>query len=211
MEQGTEAWHLARLGKLTASRMCDAIAKTKTGWGASRANLMATLICERLTGQPTDTFKSAAMMWGTETEPQARAHYSLTLGADVAETGFHDHPSIPMSGASPDGLIGSMGLLEVKCPNTSTHLDTLLAGKSPGQYFTQMQWQMASTGRAWCDFVSFDPRLPEHLRLFVERVPRDETYIRELEAMAVEFLAELEDRLGKLAAFRPAVIEREAA
>lgn len=203
MEQGTQDWHQARLGKLTASRLTDAIAKTKSGWGASRANLLALLLTERLTGQTVETFKNAAMIWGTETEPQARAHYALTTGVDVAEVGFIDHPTIAMSGASPDGYIGDLGLLEIKCPNTATHLDTLLSGKGSSSYFTQMQWQMACTGRKWCDFVSFDPRLPEHLRLYIERVPRDAAYIAELEAMAVEFLAELDDRLGKLRAFQP--------
>lgn len=203
MDQGTAEWHQARLGKLTASRLTDAIAKTKTGWGASRANLLALLLTERLTGQTVETVKNAAMIWGTETEPQARAHYALTTGVDVTEVGFIDHPIIAMSGASPDGCIGSDGLLEIKCPNTATHLDTLLSGNGSASYFTQMQWQMACTGRKWCDFVSFDPRLPEHLRLYVERVPRDSAYIAELEAMAVEFLAELDDRMTKLRAFRP--------
>lgn len=203
MEQGTDAWHRARLGKLTASRICDAIAKTKSGWGATRANLMAQLVCERLTGQPTETFKSAAMIWGTETEPQARAHYALHTCEDVAEVGFIDHPTIPMSGCSPDGLVGSVGLVEIKAPNTATHLDTLLSGRFPPQYYPQIQWQMATCEREWCDAVSFDPRVPDHLRLYVERIPRDDKYIAELEAMAVEFLAELDAKLAKLAALRP--------
>jgi len=202
MEQGTEAWHQARLGKLTASRISQAIAKTKSGWGASRANLMATLVCERLTGCPTETFKSAAMLWGTETEPQARAAYSLHMGEDVAQVGFLEHPRIAMAGCSPDGLVGDMGLLEVKCPQTATHLDTLLAGTFPSEYFPQIQFQLATTGREWCDAVSFDPRLPDHLRLFVERVPRDDAYIRELEALAEEFLGELDAKVAKLQAFR---------
>ena len=203
MQQGTTEWHLARVGKLTASRIADAIAKTKSGWGASRANLMATLVCERLTGQPTETFKTPAMIHGTETEPQARSAYALHAGVDVLEVGFIDHPTIAMSGASPDGVIDRDGLLEIKAPNTATHLDTLIAGRFPPQYFPQIQWQMATTGRAWCDAVSFDPRCPDHLQLFVERIPRDDAYIRELEAMAVEFLGELDAKLAKLAALRP--------
>lgn len=209
MQQGTEAWHLARVGKLTASRIADAIAKTKSGWGASRGNLMATLACERLTGQPIETFKSSAMIWGTETEPMARANYALHMGVDVAEVGFIDHPTLAMSGASPDGIVGDEGLFEAKCPNTLTHLDTLLAGKFPSQYYPQIQWQLATTGRAWCDAVSFDPRCPEHLQLFIERIPRDERYIAELEAMAAEFLGELDAKLAKLADLRP--VHREAA
>lgn len=198
--QGTPEWHQARLGKLTASRIKDAIAKTKTGWGASRANLMATLICERLTGQPAPSFINDAMRWGTETEPQARAAYSLHTGADVEEVGFIDHGSIVMAGASPDGMIGDLGLLEIKCPNTATHLDTLLRGDCPTDYVPQMQWQMACTGRAWCDFASFDPRLPEPMRLFVTRVHRDDRFISELEAMAREFLDELDTKVTTLRA-----------
>lgn len=200
MQQGSPEWHQARLGKLTASRIKDAVARTKTGWGASRANLMATLICERLTGQPTPSFTSDAMRWGTETEPQARAAYSLNTGIDVEEIGFIDHAAISMAGASPDGLIGDVGLLEIKCPNTATHLDTLLRGDCPADYIPQMQWQMACTARGWCDFASFDPRLPEPMRLFVVRVHRDEALIAELETMAREFLAELDGKVETLRA-----------
>jgi len=198
MEQGSTEWHAARLGKLTASRIKDAFAKTSKGWGAGRANLMAQLICERLTGSPTATFVNDAMRWGTETEPQARAAYAFHMGEEVEEVGFVDHPTIPMAGASPDGLVGKLGLLEIKCPNTATHLDTLESLAAPPDYIPQMQWQMACTGRQWCDFASFDPRLPEPMRLFVTRVLRDEAYIREQEAMAREFLAELDAKIARL-------------
>lgn len=203
MEQGTQEWHLARVGKLTASRIGDAIAKTKSGWSAMRANLMAQLLCERITGQPTDSYVSPAMQWGKDIEPQARAAYSLHLAEDVEQTGFVDHPRIAWSGCSPDGLVGSVGLVEIKAPNTATHLDTLLSGRFPPQYYPQIQWQLAVCGREWCDAVSFDPRVPEHLRLYVERIPRDDAYIRELEALAEEFLAELQAKLTKLDALRP--------
>ena len=196
--QRTTEWHTARLGKVTASRVADVIAKTKTGYGASRANLMADLIVERLTGQPASTFTNAHMEWGTEQEPHARAAYSARTGELVEEVGFIDHPRITNSGASPDGLVGDDGLVEFKCPATATHLDTLLAGEVPSKHIPQMQWQMACTGRKWCDFASYDPRLPEHLRMFVKRVERDDAYIKMLETEATKFLAELEEKLTQL-------------
>jgi putative phage-type endonuclease len=197
MEQRTTEWHTARLGKVTASRVADVIAKTKSGYGASRTNLMADLIVERLTGQPASTFTNAHMEWGTEQEPHARAAYSARTGELVEEVGFIDHPRILNSGASPDGLVAD-GLVEFKSPATSTMLDTLLTQAVPTKYIPQMQWQMACTGRAWCDFVSYDPRLPEHLRMFVKRVDRDNDYIKMLEAEVTLFLSELEEKLSKL-------------
>ena len=196
--QRTDEWHTARLGKVTASRVADVIAKTKTGYGASRANLMADLICERLTGQPASTFTNAHMEWGTEQEPHARAAYSARTGELVEEVGFIDHPRIANSGASPDGLVSDDGLVEFKCPATATHLDTLLAGEVPSKHLAQIQWQMACTKRKWCDFVSYDPRLPEHLRMFVKRVERDDTYIATLEGEVTKFLTELEEKLTQL-------------
>lgn len=198
MEQRTDAWFTARLGKVTASRVSDVIAKTAKGWGASRKNYAAQLICERLTGTAPPSFTNAAMQWGTDQEPFARVAYAYHSMAEVTEIGFVDHPTIAMSGASPDGLVGLSGLVEIKCPNTATHLDTLEAKKFPGDYYPQIQWQLACTGREWCDAVSFDPRLPEPMRLFVERIPRDEAYIAQLEAMVAEFLAEIEDRVNRL-------------
>lgn len=197
--QGSEGWVRARLGKLTASRMADAIAKTRSGWGASRANLRAALIAERLTGVPQDTYTNAAMQWGTENEPQARSAYEFFNDVTVEQVGFIDHPRIPMFGASPDGLVGTDGLLEIKAPNTATQIETLLSGKIPDKYMVQMQVQMACTGRQWCDFASFDPRLTERLRLFVKRVPRDDRRIAELEAQAREFLAEVDATMAELA------------
>ena len=198
--QGSADWFKVRLGKVTASRVADVIAKTKTGYGASRKNYMAELVAERLTGAPTESYINAAMKWGTDTEPQARAAYEFFRDASVAEVGFVPHPKIVMSGASPDGLVGDDGLLELKCPSTATHIDTLLAKAIPDKYLVQMQWQMACAGRAWCDFASFDPRLPEDLRLFVKRVHRDEARIGELEREIVAFLAELD---AMIAALRP--------
>jgi len=198
MDQGTEEWFTIRIGKVTASRVADVIAKTKTGYSATRDNYMAQLVCERLTGQKGESFTNAAMQHGTDTEPLARAAYEALQDVLVDEVGFVPHPSIIMAGASPDGLVGDDGLLEIKCPNTATHIETLLSQSVPGKYNTQMQFQMACTGRQWCDFVSFDNRLPEELQLFVKRVPRDEVFIRLIEAEIVQFLAELDDKINKL-------------
>jgi len=198
MEQRTDAWFEARIGKVTASRVADVIAKTKTGYSATRDNYMAQLVCERLTGQKGETFTNAAMQHGTETEPLARLSYEVAQNVLVDEVGFVPHPSIEMAGASPDGLVNDDGLIEIKCPNTATHIETLLSQTVPGKYNTQMQFQMACTGRKWCDFVSFDNRLPAELQLFVKRVPRDDAFIKQIEAEIVQFLAELDDKITKL-------------
>ena len=198
IEQRSDEWFAARIGKVTASRVADVIAKTKTGFSASRENYMAQLVCERLTNQKADGFTNSAMQWGTETEPLARLSYEVANNVLVDEVGFVPHPSIIMAGASPDGLVGDDGLLEIKCPNTATHIETLLSQTVPGKYNTQMQFQMACTGREWCDFVSFDNRLPEELQLFVKRVPRDNMYIRLMEEEIVKFLNELDIKIAQL-------------
>jgi putative phage-type endonuclease len=198
LEQGSQEWLLARCGKVTASRVADIMAKTKSGYSASRGNYMAELVCERLTGVPTDTFKSAAMEWGTAQEPHARAAYEAVGGVLVEEVGFVPHPSIPDAGASPDGLVGSVGLVEIKCPYTATHIETLLSGKVPDRYNTQMQWQMACTGRTWCDYVSYDPRMPENMRLFLARVFRDQSAILAMETEVLTFIHELTDKVAAL-------------
>lgn len=196
--QGTPEWFAIRAGKVTASRVADVVAKTKTGWGASRANYMAELIAERLTGEVAPSFTSAAMQWGTEMEPLARDAYEFRTDASVETVGFVAHPSILMSGASPDGLVGSDGLVEIKCPNTATHIDTLMDVSIAGKYEKQMQWQMACTGRKWCDFVSFDPRMPESMRLFIQRVNRDDQKISELECLVCDFLEEVTAKVQQL-------------
>ena len=198
MDQGSDEWFAIRIGKVTASRVADVLAKTKSGYSASRDNYMAQLVCERLTGQKAEGFTNAAMQHGTETEPLARAAYEALKDVLVDEVGFVPHPTIQMAGASPDGLVGDDGLLEIKCPNTATHIDTLLSETVPTKYYTQMQFQLACTGRKWCDFVSFDNRLPEELQLFIKRVPRDDTYIKLMEAEIVQFIAELDDKINKL-------------
>lgn len=197
-EQRTDEWYAARLGKVTASRIADMMAKTKTGWGASRANYAAQLVCERLTGVPADSYQNDAMRFGTENEPLARAAYEFRTDNAVELCGFIDHPRIAMSGASPDGLIGADGLLEIKVPNSATHIDTLLNATVPNKYALQMQWQMACTGREWCDFVSFDPRLPEEMRLWRATVYRDKQTIADLEREVEAFLAEIDDTIKRL-------------
>jgi putative phage-type endonuclease len=197
MEQRTEEWFAARLGRVTASRIADVVAKTKTGYGAGRANYMAELACERLTGQRAESFTSKAMQHGTDTEPRARAAYELLTGASVVEVGFIARDDMA-AGASPDGLVGHDGLIEIKCPNTATHIDYLIKGSVPGNYALQMQWQMACTGRQWCDFVSFDPRLPVDLEMWIKRVDRDEALIADLEAEVRKFLGELDEMMDKL-------------
>lgn len=205
--QGSDEWFAARIGKVTASRVADVIAKTKTGYGASRANYMAELIAERLTKSPAERFTNAAMQWGTDQEDNARQLYAYKFDVEVETVGFVPHPRIAMSGASPDGHIGADGGVEIKCPNTSTHIDTLIGGEIPGKYQTQMLWQMACSGRAWTDFVSFDPRLPAPMRLFVKRLHRDDIRIAEMEKEVSAFLAELD---AKIVALEAAVL-REAA
>lgn len=198
MMQGTPEWFAERCGKVTASRVADVTAKTKTGWSASRANYAAQIIAERLTGVAAESYSNAAMQWGIETEPQAKAAYSFLSGNQVADVGFIPHPSIAMSGASPDGLVDEDGLLEIKCPNTATHLDTLLGAEIDGKYIKQMQWQMACTGRVWCDFVSFDPRLPVNLQCKIIRVQRDDGLIGSLEADVSAFVEEISEKLERL-------------
>jgi len=208
MLQRTPEWHQARLGRLTASRVADMMAKTRNGWGASRANYAWELAIERLTGQPTASFCSPAMQWGIDTEDQARAAYQIHALCNIEEVAFIEHPKL-FAGASPDGLIGDDGMLEIKCPNPATHGETLLNGTIADKYLKQMQFQMACSGRQWCDFASFDPRFPEPMQLWVKRIERDDAAIAEIEECAAEFLADVDGIVTRLKAqFTP---EMEAA
>ena len=198
VEQGTPEWFAARLGNVTASRVADVIAKTKSGYSASRENYMAQLICERMTNTVAESYTNAAMAWGTETEPLARAAYESYADVLVDEVGYIPHPTIERAGASPDGLVGLYGLLEIKCPNSSTAIETLLTQTVPAKYITQMQWQMSCTGRTWADFVSFDPRLPSGLQMFVKRVEFDAEYVAMLKEEVTKFLTELDAKISKL-------------
>lgn len=198
VEQGTPEWLSMRLGKLTASRMADVMATTKSGPSASRRNYLAQLVAERMTGQPGESFTNSAMAWGTEHEPLARAEYEMLHDVMVDQVDFVDHPTIAMCGASPDGLVFDTGLVEIKCPNTATHIDYLLAGCPPAKYQAQMALQMLCTGREWCDFVSYDPRMPEKHRLFVVRFIPHEDYLRKVESEAIAFLNEVEETINRL-------------
>lgn len=198
MQQRTDEWFAARLGKVTASRIADIMAKTKTGYAASRKNYLFELLCERLSGQREEKFINASMQRGIDLEPKARAVYEIETGEWVEEVGFIPHPTIAMSGASPDGLISDDGLIEIKCPNTATHIEFLQTQKPKQEYIYQMQWQMACTGRKWCDFVSYDDRLPEYLAFQTVRISRDAATIEEIENEVSAFLQELENEIALL-------------
>ena len=197
-EQGSPEWFAARSGKVTASRVADVLSKVKTGESASRKNLRTELVIERLTGAKTEGFSNAAMEWGVETEPMARAAYEVATGNLVDQIAFIDHPIIENFGCSPDGLVGDNGLVEIKCPNSATHLEYLEADKPPNKYITQMQAQMACTNREWCDFVSFDPRLPDGLQLLIVRVNRDDKFIAIMEDEVMSFLTEVDNFVARL-------------
>jgi putative phage-type endonuclease len=198
MEQRSDAWFAARLGKATASRISDIMARTKTGYSASRANYMAQLVVERLTNRKEESYTNAAMQRGTETEPLARSAYEVAKDVLVQEVGFIDHPEIEMSGASPDGLVGDDGMVEIKCPSTATHIETLLNDTVDGKYQYQMLWQMRCAGRKWCDFVSFDPRMPEELQLKVIRFEYDQGTIDQIEDEVHKFLSEVNEKVWQL-------------
>jgi putative phage-type endonuclease len=189
--QRTDDWFEARLGCVTASRIGDVCARTKTGWGAARKNYMYDLVVERLSGTHVASGTGAARRWGEEVEPEAKIAYEFYRDATIVEAGFIKHPTIGDTGASPDGLIVDDGLVEFKCPTLAVHLETLAAEEIAQEYVLQMQWQMCCTGRKWCDFASYDPRFPETMRLYVRRVPRDDILIAALEKDVIDFLNEL--------------------
>ncbi len=191
IEQRSIEWFAQRCGHLTASRIADMMARTKTGWGASRTNYAAQLVAERLTGVAESGFTSAAMQHGIDTEAEARAAYAFMKDVGVIEAPFVLHPRLAWCGASPDGFVGDNGLIEIKCPNTSTHIAILRGGEIADKYIKQMQWQMACAEKDWCDFVSYDPRMPVEMQLHVRRVDRDDSLIAEIESAAVEFLDEI--------------------
>lgn len=198
IEQGTDEWKALRCGKATASRIADIMRKTKSGVSASRARYMGELVAERLTGRPNESFKSADMEWGNVTEEEARNAYAFDRDAVLEAVAFVDHPHIPMCGASPDRLVVPDGLVEIKCPASHTHIATLLGAPIDPDYIVQMQWQMSCTDRKWCDWVSYDPRLPGEMALFVKRIHRDEAVIRELECEVSKFLDEVSTTVSKL-------------
>lgn len=207
VEQRSPEWFAARLGKVTASRVADVMAATKSGPAASRTNYMMELLCQRLTGRSEDCFVSAAMQRGTDLEPVARSAYEVEAGVMVEEASLILHPSGIAFGASPDGLVGASGLVEIKCPNTATHIEFLRTGKPAGKYLWQMAAQMECAGRDWCDFVSYDDRLPDALQYRRVRIERDEKKVAEMMAGIGSFL----DELNQLEAEMTALIQRAAA
>jgi putative phage-type endonuclease len=202
IEQRSIDWFAARCGSLGASQIADALAKLKDGKtpGSTSVNLRAKLVVERLTGVQEEGFKSAAMIHGVDNEANARMAYEAYTGQFVTEVGLYRHPYLEGTHASPDGLVDLEGLVEIKCPTSATHIETLKTGKIPTKYIYQMQWQMACADRQWCDFVSFDPRMPENLQLWIKRVPRDDKLIAELEAGVGAFLDGVRDDVAALQA-----------
>ena len=207
-EQRSTEWFEARLGKPTASKYGDIMARTRNGYGAQRKNYMAELVTQRLTGNIPEPYTNAAMQWGTDNEPLARLAYTLETGNDAEETGLWLHDIIP-TGASPDGFVGDYGVLEIKCPNTATHIETLQSKNLPSQYKAQVQGQLWITERAWCDFVSFDPRLPENAQMIVIRIDRDEQYITELEKEIIQFLTEVDEQVDFVKNYRKGGHEKQ--
>lgn len=188
-QQGTSEWHQARLGRVTASRISDVMMKPTA---AGYQNYRAQLVCERLTGQPTEFHVTPAMQHGTDTEPQARAVYTMLTGNAVDQVGFIPHPTLEMAGASPDGIIGETGLVEIKCPQPAEHIRMLTGGDIKRQYLLQMQWQMVCTGREWCDFVTFSPALPDEMQMLRHRVDLDAELAEEITRAVTKFLAEVD-------------------
>jgi putative phage-type endonuclease len=191
IEQGSEEWLKIRIGKVTASGVADVLAKTKTGVSASRGNYLIKLAIQRVTGVVEESYTNDAMQWGIDNEAQARVAYEVASGNFVDQIAFVDHPTIQWFGASPDGLVNDDGLVEIKCPNSATHWSYIKDDGPPNKYYIQMQAQMACTGRSWCDFVSFDPRMPERSRLFIKRVMREDQYIFLMEEEVKQFLDEV--------------------
>jgi putative phage-type endonuclease len=194
-------WLRARAGRVTASQMSKVIAKLKNGGEAApRFNYRWQIVAELLTGAVHESYVSPEMEWGTETEALARAAYEIEHDCDIEQVGLVLHPENERMGASPDGLIGDKGCIEIKCPKSATHLQYLYAKVCPEEYIPQVQWVMACTERAWCDFVSFDPRVPKKLQMLTVRVPRDEAYIQCLYLEAQQFLAEVDAVIEQLGA-----------
>lgn len=203
IEQGSIEWHNQRLGKVTASRIADVMAKTKTGYGASRKNYMMELLCQRLTGKREEGYVNAAMQRGTELEPMARGMYEGLNGVLVIETSFVDHPTISMTGASPDGLVGDDGLVEIKCPNTAQHVEFLRTGEIDNGYKLQMLWQLECTGRSWCDFVSYDDRMPQELQYKCVRYTPETAERMSVITEVQKFLRELDELESEMKSLMP--------
>lgn len=196
LEQGSREWRQARLGHISGSNIADVMSKGK---GVGRKNLMMRLLAERVTGVVPESYTNSAMEWGTEQEPFARMEYEVSRETFVEKTGFWKHPTIPWLGASPDGLVDKEGLVEIKCPNSTTHLEYIFNDQVPSEYYKQIQCQLWVTDRMWCDFVSYDPRMiKQSKRLFIKRCDRDDELIKQMEVEVKAFLLELDDLIIKL-------------
>lgn len=200
ISQRSGEWHQERIGRITSSRIASACAvlKRASGEAAERRNLRIEMIGEMMTGEAAEHYVSPAMQAGIDGEDDACREYELLTGNDVRRVGFIIHPNNPHFGCSPDRLIGEDGILEAKVPLLTTHIGYLLAGVVPEEYIPQCQWQMGCSSRMWCDFISYCPKLPESMQLFVKRLPRDDAFIAELESGGIKFLAELDDAIKKL-------------
>ena len=199
IEQGSDAWKQARLGHVTASNMADVMSKGKgTSEAVGRYKYKVKLVAERLTQTAGESYSNAAMEWGIEQEQFACIEYEASQNVFLERTGFWLHPKIQWLGVSPDRLVGDDGLIEVKCPNTTTHLGYLFENRIPPDYYKQIQCQLWVTGRKWCDFVSYDPRLPKRNQLLIVRTERDESLIKEMEAETIQFLSEVNQLIIKL-------------
>lgn len=201
VEQGTPEWKQARCGIVTASRAAHVNGMKDNGDETSkRRDYRAEIISEILTGQPypQSAERARQVLWGKEQEPFARAAYELLRGELVDTCGFVLHAEIDRFGASPDGLVGEDGLIQIKCPATATQIEYWQAGTVPLEHMPQMLAEMSCTGRDWCDFVSFDPRLPEHLQLFVRRFARNDGLIAKLERNVVAFNQQIDEILAAL-------------
>ena len=203
VEQLSEEWFRSRLGKVTASRVADVMSKVKSGESAGVKNYRAQLIAERLSGCREESYVNTAMQRGIDMEEAARNCYEYEKNVVVEKAESVDHPTIPWFSASPDGYVGEDGLVEIKVPNTASHLEYLLGNKPPTQYVPQMTAQLACTGRKFVDFVSYDDRLPEEYQLFVVRFHRDEQAIKEMETAVVAFNASVEKMIADLKVLRP--------
>lgn len=193
--QGTDAWFAMRLGKVTASRVADVMAKTKTGVAASRQNYLIELALQRVTGVFEQGFTTQAMQDGIDREAQARVLYEVTTGEFVDQAPFVDHPTIQGFGASPDGLVNTNGLCEIKCRGNSGHWEVIKTNEIPKKYWIQQQAQLSCTGREWNDYVGYNPNFPDKSKLYVQRVYRDEAFIADMEAQIKQFLIEVEEEV----------------
>lgn len=192
---GTAEWVKARIGIVTASRLGDVMAKRKDKQEAApRRNYMRELVAERMTGFAIDHYVSPAMQWGLDYENEGKEYYEALSGNLIEPAGFILHRSIADFGATPDGFLSPDGVFEMKAPTTSTHLDWIIDGKVPPEYKPQMLGEMMCTGRQWCDFSSYDPRMPENKRLFVRRYEPTAAEFAEIEDAVRAFLLDL-DRL----------------